>query len=70
MRERDLINAGSDQENERGGRGSGAREEKRPEERRRRKIEEDHEDGCIGRDERDAGGKERATSRLRLEPLR
>lgn len=43
-------------------------EEKREEERRkRRKIEEDHEDGCI---ERDAGGEERATSRLRLEPLR
>lgn len=47
-----------------------AKEGKRKEERRRRKIEEDHEDGCIGRDAGDAGGEERATSRLRLEPLR
>lgn len=66
MRERDLTNAGSDEENERKGRGSGGRQE----ERRRRKIEEDHEDGCIGGDARDAGGEERATPRLRLEPLR
>lgn len=39
-----LTNAGSDEENERKGWGSGGRQE----ERRRRKIEEDHEDGCIG----------------------
>lgn len=40
------------------------------EERRRRKIEEDHEVGGIGRDAGDAASEERATSRLRLEPLR
>lgn len=43
--------------------------EEREKERRRRKIEEDHEDGCIS-GERDAGSEERATSRLRLEPLK
>lgn len=55
-----------------GGWGGGGDEErgKRKKERRRRKIEEDHEDGCIGRDAGDAGDEERATSRLRLEPLR
>lgn len=46
LRERDLTNAGSDEENERPGRGSGGREE----ERRRRKIEEDH--GWTGVSER------------------
>lgn len=59
MRERDLTNAGSDQENEREGRGSGG-EEGGEERRRRRKIEEDHEDGCIGRDAGDAGGEEKS----------
>lgn len=58
MRERDLTNAGSDEENERGrecGEGKGRkRKGRREKERRRRKIEEDHEDGCIGR-ARDAG---------------
>lgn len=58
MRERDLTNAGSDEENERE-KDREAKEGKRKEERRRRKIEEDHEDGCIGRDAGDAGGEER-----------
>lgn len=60
MRERDLTNAGSDEENERGGRGSDGKGKKK---------KEDHEDGCIS-EERDVGSEERATSRLRLEPLR
>lgn len=46
------------------------KEGRREEERRRRKIEEDHEVGGIGRDAGDAASEERATSRLRLEPLR